>query len=148
MRILIVDDAPTNCLVLEQYLKHFGTIDIAAHGRESLERVGAALAIDQPYSLICLDVMMPEMDGQTALHRIRQLESKHGYLPGKGSRILMTTALQDVTNVMQAYASLCDGYLVKPIRREQLYEQLRSFGFQPNTFPAASEKSPTANGGN
>ena len=37
-----------------------------------------ALAAYEPYDLICLDIMMPEMDGQEALNAIRQMEMAAG----------------------------------------------------------------------
>src|ERR1019366_2557767 len=47
----------------------------------------------QKYDLICMDIMMPEMDGQTAVKEIRALEEAGGTLSTQGVKIIMTTAL-------------------------------------------------------
>ncbi|HMK65399.1 MAG TPA: response regulator, partial [Thermodesulfobacteriota bacterium] len=80
----------------------------------------------KPYDLICLDIMMPEMDGQELLKKICSAESDMGVPEVK---IIMTTALDDSKNIMTAFRNQCEAYLVKPIRREKVEEQLRAFGF-------------------
>jgi two-component system chemotaxis response regulator CheY len=72
--------------------------------------------------------MMPEMDGQTVLREIRTIEDGAGIRQGRGVKILMTTALKDGKNVMQAFRDLCDGYVVKPIEKAKLLKCLREFG--------------------
>lgn len=47
-------------------------------GREAVTAFTEALDAGEPFDLICLDVMMPEMDGHTALASIRRIESEHG----------------------------------------------------------------------
>lgn len=75
-----------------------------------------------------MDIMMPEMDGQEALRRIREGEEAVGVRSSDGSKIVMTTALGDVKNVMAAYGRLCDGYLTKPIRKADLLSELKKLG--------------------
>jgi len=77
------------------------------------------------YALVCLDIMMPEMDGQAALKVMREIEQAAGRLPSQSAKIVMTTALRDIENVTTAYRELCDGYLVKPIQREKLVALLK-----------------------
>ncbi len=125
MKILIVEDDFTNRLVLQQYLRSYGTSHIAINGIEAVEAVRAALEAGEPYSLICLDIMMPKMDGHEALKQIRALEEAKGIWSTHGAKILMTTALSDMQNVNTAFGSLCDGYLAKPIERAKLLETLR-----------------------
>jgi two-component system chemotaxis response regulator CheY len=69
--------------------------------------------------------MMPGMDGQEALTRIRAQEVEHDLNSSQGATILMTTALDDPQNVIAAYKNLCDGYLVKPISKTALFDELR-----------------------
>jgi two-component system chemotaxis response regulator CheY len=82
------------------------------------------------FDLVCLDIMLPVMDGQAVLREIRVLESAGGAAPVKPARIIMTTALNDRTNVVAAIKS-CDGYLVKPIDKGKLIAALKGFGFEP-----------------
>jgi two-component system chemotaxis response regulator CheY len=128
MKTLIVEDDFTSRLLLQELLKHYGPTHIAAHGKEAVEAVRLALAAGEPYALICLDIMMPQMDGQQALKEIRALETAQGILAAQGAKIIMTTALSDMKNVCGAYAGLCDAYLVKPIAKDQLAQELRKLG--------------------
>jgi two-component system chemotaxis response regulator CheY len=82
---------------------------------------------NRSYRLICLDIMIPEMDGQAVLKEIRSLEASEGILDGCGVKVIMTSSLRDGKNVMTAFRELCDGYLIKPFDRGNLLEQLRKF---------------------
>jgi two-component system, chemotaxis family, chemotaxis protein CheY len=125
MRILIAEDDTTSRLLLRKMLEPFGTCDVAINGKEALELFRAASEQEQKYALVCLDIMMPEMDGQATLKAMRALEQQAGRLPSQSSKIVMTTALRDIENVTTAYRELCDGYLVKPIQRDKLIALLR-----------------------
>lgn len=129
MKTLIVEDDFTSRLLLQELLRPLGAAHVAVNGREAVAAVGAALAADEPYELICLDIMMPEMDGQAALKELRAIEHAHGRLGSKGARVIMTTALRDPANVMEAFREQCDGYLVKPIDRAKLFGYLSQFKF-------------------
>lgn len=128
MKALVVEDDATSRLLLREWLRTYGDTDVAANGREAVRAVAAALEANAPYSVICLDIMMPEMDGQQALREIRGLEAQHGRDTGRGACVLMTTALRDKDNVMTAFREQCDGYLVKPIERSKLLHYLHQFG--------------------
>jgi two-component system chemotaxis response regulator CheY len=126
MKSLIVEDDFTSRLLLQELLKDFGPAHIAVNGKEAVKAIEEAHKNgDAPYQLICMDIMMPEMDGQTALKQIRDFEVLHGIMSTDGATIIMTTALNDMKNVSNAYQSLCDGYLVKPISKKQLHQQLQ-----------------------
>lgn len=125
MKTLIVEDDFTNRLLLQHLLKGYGPSHIAVNGEEAVEAARLALEAGQPYDLICLDIMMPRMDGHAALKRIRALEEAKGVLSTFGSKIVMTTALSDMKNVSAAFSGLCDGYLAKPIDKIKLLGTLR-----------------------
>jgi two-component system chemotaxis response regulator CheY len=128
MRTLIAEDDFTSRLLMQKLLAPYGESHVAINGREALEAFKAARNKRRPYDLICLDIMMPEMDGQTVLREIRAIEEGAGARPGRGVKILMTTALKDAKNVMAAFRELCDGYLVKPMDKAKLLKYLREFG--------------------
>jgi two-component system, chemotaxis family, chemotaxis protein CheY len=115
MRTLIVEDDFTSRLLLQSFLSQYGECHIAANGKEAVTAFRAAQESGQEYDLICMDIMMPEMDGQTAVKEIRALEEAGGTLSTNGAKIIMTTALDDVKNVVQSFKALCDAYLFKPI---------------------------------
>jgi two-component system, chemotaxis family, chemotaxis protein CheY len=115
MRTLIVEDDFTSRLLLQSFLSKYGECHIAVNGKEALAAFRVAQESGQKYDLICMDIMMPEMDGQTAVKQIRALEEAGGTLSSKGAKIIMTTALADVKNIIQSFKSLSDAYLFKPI---------------------------------
>lgn len=126
MKTLIVEDDFTSRLVLQKLLNRFGAAHIAVNGKEATEAVRLSLEANEPYNLICLDIMMPEKDGQQVLKEIRAMEERRGITSTHGAKIMMTTALDRIRNVSDAYYNLCDAYLTKPIRKEQLLGELRT----------------------
>jgi two-component system, chemotaxis family, chemotaxis protein CheY len=127
MRVLVVEDDFTSRLILQEILKDHGTVHIVVNGREALEAVRAAMLTGELYDLICMDIMMPEIDGQTALKQIREMERKAGICDPNCVKIVMTTALGDKDNVMDAIREHCDGYMIKPYNKATLLDHLRKF---------------------
>ena len=128
MKTLIVEDDFTSRLLLQEILKSYGPCQTAVNGRKAVEVVQEALEEGEPFDLVCLDIMMPEMDGQQALEMIRNLEESSGIPSNEGAKIVMTTALADMKNVMAAHRNLCDAYLAKPVDKARLLEELRKLG--------------------
>ena len=126
MKILIVEDDFSSRFLLQKFLADHGTCYIAINGKEAVEAVKTAMDAGDPYDLICLDIMMPEMDGQDALKQIRKMEEDKGILSSDGSKVIMTTALGDIKNINEAFLNLCDGYLTKPINKKNLQENLQT----------------------
>ncbi len=83
-----------------------------------------ALEEDEPYDLICLDVMMPIMDGYQALKNIRDIEKEHNIPDDKQTKIIMTTALNEEKNVKKAFELGCTVYCAKPIDMDKLKSTL------------------------
>ncbi|MDA3939791.1 MAG: response regulator [Spirochaetia bacterium] len=81
------------------------------------------IRLEKP-DLILLDLLIPEMDGQTLLRKFREIEKEHGILGSMGCKIIMS-ALDDAGNVMEAFKNQCDGYLTKPYNRKSLVSELR-----------------------
>lgn len=129
MKILLAEDNSMGMKLLHTYLSPLGEITPATNGFEAFSAVKTALQDKQPYDLICLDIMMPEVDGISALHSIRQLESKQGISHEARSKIVMTTATSDRQHIEEAKSEGCDGFLVKPISKERLFGELRKLGF-------------------
>lgn len=127
-KILVVDDDFVNRLVLQKMCEEFGEVHVAVNGKEALVAIRLAFDEDKPYNVICLDLMMPEMDGHDALCAIRDMEEELHITEEQRPKILMTTALDDSANVMKAFRGQCDGYLVKPIDKDKLADYISEFG--------------------
>ncbi len=125
MKTLVVEDDFTSRILMHKFLSPYGEVHIAVNGKEAVGVVKEAISENSNYDLICLDVMMPEMDGHTALSEIRSTEKEHNIPLGMGSKVVMTTALSDSQNVINAFKSECDAYIVKPVERAKLLKQLR-----------------------
>jgi two-component system chemotaxis response regulator CheY len=126
-RVLLVEDDFASRLMMQAFLSSYGECNIAVNGREAVEAFAAALRQGQKYDLICMDIMMPEMDGREAVRRVRALEQEHGILSTQGAKIVMTTAVGDIKEVNRCYGELCDGYLTKPIDLAKLLGTMKSF---------------------
>ena len=131
MRVLIAEDDFAGQAVLEGLLSPHGECDIARDGEEAMALFEAALAAGRPYDLVCLDIMMPKLDGKEVLRRVRELEKERGRTGLAGAKILMTTALNDFETIMASFRGQCEGYLVKPISKAKLFAQLRALGLLP-----------------
>ncbi len=118
LRVLIADDNTDNLLLMQMFLRKTGAVlETAKNGREALER-----AVANPFDVILMDIQMPELDGYEATRLIRAHEA-HEKLPR--TRILALTA--DATREARRHAEEagCDGYLTKPIQKEELLEALQ-----------------------
>lgn len=128
MRILIVEDDVASRFLMSELLAAYGACHVAVDGEEAVEATRKSLDEGQPYDLICLDIMMPRKDGKTALIEIREMESRHGIRPGDGARIIMTTTVSDARTIIESFNEQCEAYLIKPITKEKLMEQIRILG--------------------
>ena len=128
MKILVVEDDFISRRLLCRYLQAVGESDVAVNGNEAIGAFKQILKTGERYDLICLDIMMPGMDGQETLKRLRALEAEHGIDAADRSKVIMTTALEDHDNVMAAFSNACDGYVVKPIEKKKFLETLVAIG--------------------
>ncbi len=128
MKCLIVEDASTARMQMGIFLSDHFACEFAENGVEAIEAFNQALEQKQPFDLVCLDIMMPRQDGHETLKQIRQIESEHGIEGLDGVKIIMTTALDDSKNLFGAFREGCEAYLVKPVRRGRLLEEVEKLG--------------------
>jgi len=129
MKVLVVEDDFVSRKLLQKLLGHYGECDIAVNGKEAVDAFRMSMEGDDPYDLICMDIMMPGMDGQQALHEIRDLEKNKGIPETGWVKVMMTTALDDPKNVVESlYKGGAVSYLVKPIDKARLLEEVRQMG--------------------
>ena len=126
MKTLIVEDDFTSRLLLQGFLKKYGPSHIAVNGQEAVEAVRMALTAGEPYDLICLDIMMPEMDGQEALRQIRAQEEARGIRRLRAQPterppyIILLTSKDEKADIIIGLESGANDYLVKPFDAGEL----------------------------
>ena len=128
MKTLIVEDDFISRKMMHILLSPYGECDIAVDGKEAIEAFALAAREGKRYDLICLDIMMPDMDGHTVLKTIREMEEADQVFGSEQVKIIMTTALKDSRNVLEAFNAQCEAYLIKPIRKQDLVQQIQSLG--------------------
>jgi two-component system chemotaxis response regulator CheY len=131
LRMLLVEDDFASRLLLQTFLSRYGECHIAVNGREAVEAFRSASERGQGYDLICMDIMMPEMDGREAVRHVRALEDSRGIPSTRGVKIVMTTTVDDLKEVARCFMELCDAYLVKPIDLGKLLGHMKSYQLVP-----------------
>jgi two-component system chemotaxis response regulator CheY len=129
MKALVVEDDFASRKLLQKILAPYGEVDIAVNGLEAIEAFTKSLEEGAPYQLILMDIMMPEMDGQTALKSIRAIERERSITSMHEAKVIMTTALDDPKNVVEAYyKGGASSYVPKPIDKQMLLHLLKNLG--------------------
>lgn len=132
MKILIAEDDYVSRKFLYKFLSGYGECDITVDGMEAIEVFMMSLDEESYYDLICLDIMMPEVDGVKALKTIRLLEEERQLPKDKRAKIIMTTALNDTEKVMGSFDSGSEAYAVKPIDIDKFIDVMGKLGLIEN----------------
>lgn len=128
MRILIAEDDLASRIFMKKFLSKYGECDVVVDGIEVIDAFLNSLNEENHYDLICLDIMMPRLDGVKALKSIRDIEKQKGMDGDARVKIIMTTALNDKATVMNAYDAGCEAYAWKPIETEKFILVMRRLG--------------------
>ncbi|MEI6653366.1 MAG: CHASE domain-containing protein [Verrucomicrobiota bacterium] len=127
-RLLVVDDEPENRDMLETMLTAVGfAVETVASAAQALERLRQTGDVN----LVLIDKNMPEMSGYEAIPHLRALPG------GSELPVLMVSASGFDKEGDLARAAGADGYLTKPVRREQLLEQIARLAGVLYTYEAA-----------
>ncbi len=125
LRVLVVDDNPTNRRILREHLQSWGcVVDEAESGEQAMERLTAAEPC--PYDVVVLDYQMPREHGLEVARRIRSVRAHQ-------CKIILLSSMG-----AEHQPAEVDVWLAKPVRRSQLYNALCEVsGLQ--RIPASSE---------
>ena len=126
MRVLIAEDDLASRKFLQKVLSEYGECDIVIDGVEALDAYLLSLKENKPYDLICLDIMLPKVDGVKVLKAIRDFENYKKIPDGKRVKVIMTTALAQTQLVNEAFEIGCEAYAAKPIDTEKLIEVIKN----------------------
>ncbi|WP_085931666.1 response regulator [Desulfosporosinus meridiei] len=113
---------------LSKFLAQYGEVDLVVDGLEALDAYLIANKDKEPYDLICLDIMMPKVDGVKVLKAIREFENKLELKSEERVKVIMTTALAETDYVNQAFDIGCEAYAAKPIDTNKLIEVIKKIG--------------------
>jgi DNA-binding response OmpR family regulator len=114
-KVLIVDDEPQIRILLREFLIEYFDTEFASNGNEAVSK---SLSI-RP-DIILMDVMMPDLDGISAVQKIRSNENTR-HIP-----ILMLTAANTSRQRIQAFDFGADDYISKPFEVDELISRIRS----------------------
>lgn len=125
MKILLAEDDYATRKFMVGFLSKYGECDVTVDGMEAVDAFLMALEDGEPYDLVCLDIMMPVMDGYQALMGIRNLEKQNDIPKEKEVKVIMTTALNEEQNVKMAFELGCTIYSGKPIDQNRFEQAMK-----------------------
>jgi len=128
MKILIAEDDLASRRFLSKFLAQYGEVDQVVDGLEALDAYLMAIKEKAAYDLICLDIMMPKVDGVKVLKAIRDFEHKQGVVSEQRVKVIMTTALAETDYVNKAFEIGCEAYAAKPIDTNKMFEVIKKLG--------------------
>jgi two-component system chemotaxis response regulator CheY len=132
MNFLVIEDEMTALIKMKAMLSAFGEGTGVTNGFQALEQCAAAIKKGKPYDLIAIDIGLPKVSGLQVLLAINKLESEH-QIPV--SKKIMVTASGTKDNLIKAASSGCNGFLVKPVRKDTLEKKLATLGFEKKSDP-------------
>jgi CheY-like chemotaxis protein len=137
-RLLVAEDHDVNQLLMTAMLTQLGyRFDLADNGVEAVRRVAEAAAQNDPYTLVLMDIQMPEMDGIEATRQIRRTGTTGAALP-----IIALTANAYAEDIAACLAAGMQAHLAKPLRLEDLTAAVRRWNVVPGPLPAAVSADP------
>lgn len=114
-RILVADDDPILCMLLQETLKSAGFDVLVAHNGDELVR----MAQEHAPNLLLIDLMMPVMDGYEAIRQLRN-DTRTAHLP-----MIILTARSASADVVTGFETGADDYIVKPYDIDVLIARIR-----------------------
>jgi two-component system, sensor histidine kinase and response regulator len=125
-RAMVVDDHAGNRKILEQFLKAAKmSVTCLAGGAEVVETLQRALADNEPFDILLLDLNMPEMDGYGVADAVRQA------IANPPAMIVLSSALE--RDAQKCEKAGFDGFMAKPVRRKRLVQMIaRLLGETPD----------------
>ncbi|MBF0423027.1 MAG: response regulator [Magnetococcales bacterium] len=129
MKTLIADDDESSRRLLQNILSPYGECVLTESSSKAVELFKHSYEQRQPFQLVCLDIMMPDIDGQAALAMMRDFEKDHNVSQNDKTIIIMITALNSMQTVVSSFEDGgCNAYLTKPITRRSLINKIKKYG--------------------
>jgi len=127
-KVLVVEDDPNISELIQIHLKDLGyEIQVRNNGKLGFEEANS-----NPYDLIILDIMLPEMDGIAICQRLRALDN---FTP-----ILMITAKSEEIDKVMGLESGADDYITKPFKIREFIARVKAIMRRQDQFALLAEK--------
>lgn len=130
MRVLVADDDFVNRRFLEKIFAEYGDVKVVDNGMTAVDEAVAAIDSKDYYDLICLDIMMTRLDGYKTLEAIRAAEAKYNVSSDNKAKVIMISALDEVTVDSTQVCNDYDAYICKPIIIEKFEKLMSKLGFE------------------
>ncbi len=134
MKILIIDDEMPVLTKMKVLLSAYGECTLANTAQQAIQLCTSALQENKPFDLITIDIHLKDVSGLDLLVSINQIENETA-LPA--AKKVVVTAAGTKDNIIRAMIKGCDGFLVKPVKRDTLEQKLAGLGFAKPS-PAAA----------
>jgi two-component system, chemotaxis family, chemotaxis protein CheY len=132
MNFLVIEDEMTALIKMKAMLSAYGQGTGVTNGYQALEQCAEAIKKGKPFDLIAIDIGLPKVSGLQVLQAINKLEKDHQIPPSKK---IMVTASGTKDNLIKAASSGCDGFMVKPVKKDTLEEKMAAWGFEKKPEP-------------
>ncbi|MDE6026118.1 MAG: response regulator [Lachnospiraceae bacterium] len=114
MKVLVAEDDLASGKFMEKLLSKYGEVIVARDGIAAVDEFVKAVNNGEKFDLVCMDIMMPKIDGYKALASIRDAERKLGLARDSRCKVIMISALDEGFDA--GYASDdYEEYICKPI---------------------------------
>jgi len=123
--ILIVEDDFTTRHLEESIMREFGECEVAVSGDEAVRAFESRLVNKEPYDLILLDILIPNMDGHAVLETIRDFEEEKGIRGFDRTKVIVVSNLRDMENITKSFRGQSDSYIVKPVTKNKITRELK-----------------------
>lgn len=130
VKTLIIDDHHTSIAILEMMLADHCECSVATSGAKGIELFEQAYKENEPFQVVLLDIIMPEMDGVETLKKLRKIERPFLTIPlyqgqDRRARIIMQTSSENPKHLVDSYLQgKCNGFINKPYSREEIIEKV------------------------
>lgn len=139
MKILIIDDEIAALTKLKVLLASYGECTMSTKAEQALRFYEASIQNQAFFDLALIDIHLPEASGLDILESLIQMEVE---AEAPHAIKIIVTASGTKENLMRAYSKGCDGFLVKPVKRDTLDEKLQSLGFEKVQAPGEKDQAP------
>ncbi|NLF83719.1 MAG: response regulator transcription factor [Candidatus Gastranaerophilales bacterium] len=134
MKTLVIDDDYSCSSMFKMFFNKYGQCDTYSLGQNGLTAYKEALGMGQPYDLVVIDIILPDMNGIDLLGFIRAEEDMNSVSVSSRTKVILTTSLDDEENrkVETTLTLGLETYYAKTFANGGLREKLEELGFYLN----------------